>query len=245
MPPQPAGPLGPLLPGRPTDGNGLADLDAGPDDATSRGEREMMVKHQIESRGVRDARVLSAMRRVPRHAFVPAALRVEAYADHPLPIGHGQTISQPFIVALMTELARPAPTDRALEIGLGSGYQAAVLSRLVSRVFSLEIDDTLCREAAQRLSRLGYANISVAQSDGYDGLPDEAPFDVVVVTAAPDLVPQPLIDQLAPGGRLIIPVGHDFAQDLLVIEKHADGYTTTRSVTPVLFVPMIRRGGIG
>ena len=179
------------------------------------------------------------MRQVPRHLFVPPALRGSAYADHPLPIGHGQTISQPFIVALMTELARPAPTARALEIGTGSGYQAAVLSRLVSHVFSLEIDDDLGRQASERLARLGYANVTVLKADGYAGLAAEAPFDIVVVTAAPPRVPQALVDQLAPGGRLVIPVGHHDAQELALVEKRADGGTSTKTITPVIFVPMV------
>ncbi len=204
-----------------------------------------MVARQIESRGVGDPAVLAAMRQVPRHLFVPRALRVGAYADHPLPIGHGQTISQPYIVALMTELARPAPTDRALEIGTGSGYQAAVLSRLVAHVFSLEVDDDLGRQASERLAGLGYANVTVVQADGYEGLAREAPFDIVVVTAAPSQVPQALVDQLAPGGRLVIPVGHHYAQELCVVERRADGGTTTRTVAPVTFVPMVHSGKIG
>ncbi len=204
-----------------------------------------MVALQIESRGVGDPAVLAAMRQVPRHLFVPPALRVSAYADHPLPIGHGQTISQPFIVALMTELARPTPADRALEIGTGSGYQAAVLSRVVSHVFSLEVDDDLGRQASERLAGLGYVNVTVVQADGYEGLAREAPFDIVIVTAAPARVPQALVDQLAPGGRLVIPVGHHYAQELCVIEKRADGATSTKTVTPVMFVPMVHSTTVG
>ena len=204
-----------------------------------------MVSDQIGSRGVGHPAVLSAMRQVPRHLFVPPALRLGAYADHPLPIGHGQTISQPYIVALMTELARPVPTDRALEIGTGSGYQAAVLSRLVSHVFSLEIDDDLGRQASERLALLGYGNVTVLKADGYEGLAPEAPFDIVMVTAAPPRVPQALVDQLAPGGRLVIPVGHRDAQELSVIEKHADGSTTMQTVAPVVFVPMVHSAEIG
>jgi protein-L-isoaspartate(D-aspartate) O-methyltransferase len=204
-----------------------------------------MVTRQVESRGVGDAAVLSAMRQVPRHLFVPPALRGSAYADHPLPIGHGQTISQPFIVALMTELARPTPTDRALEIGTGSGYQAAILSRAVAHVFSLEIDDDLGRQASERLARLGYANVTVLRADGYEGLAAEAPFDIVLVTASPPRVPQALVDQLAPGGRLVIPVGHDDGQELAVVEKRADGSTSTKTITQVVFVPMVHSTTVG
>ena len=210
-----------------------------PDDEVSRAERDGMVTRQIGARGVHDPAVLSAMRQVPRHLFVPPALRVSAYADHPLPIGYGQTISQPFIVALMTELARPAPTDRVLEIGTGSGYQAAVLSRLVAHVFSLEIDDELGRQASDRLAGLGYVNVTVLKADGYEGWVSEAPFDIVIVTAAPPSVPQALVDQLAPGGRLVIPVGPHDAQELSVIEKQGDGSTITKTIVPVVFVPMV------
>jgi protein-L-isoaspartate(D-aspartate) O-methyltransferase len=180
------------------------------------------------------------MREVPRHLFVPDAVRSEAYADHPLHIGHGQTISQPYIVALMTELARPAPSARALEVGSGSGYQAAVLSRVVGHVFSVEINGDLSRQAAERLARLGYANVTCAHADGHAGWASEAPFDIVVVTAAPTEVPGALVDQLAEGGRLVIPVGSLYGQDLLVIEKEAGGRTRTRTVAPVVFVPMVR-----
>jgi protein-L-isoaspartate(D-aspartate) O-methyltransferase len=205
-----------------------------------------MVTRQVESRGVGDPAVLAAMRQVPRHLFVPPALGGNAYADHPLPIGHGQTISQPFIVALMTELARPTLTDRALEIGTGSGYQTAILSRVVSHVFSLEIDDDLGRQASERLARLGYANVTVLKADGYEGLVTEAPFDIVIVTAAPPHVPQALVDQLAPGGRLVIPVGpHDGQQELAVVEKRADGSTSTKTITQVIFVPMVHSSRIG
>jgi protein-L-isoaspartate(D-aspartate) O-methyltransferase len=204
-----------------------------------------MVTRQIESRGVNDPAVLSAMRQVPRHLFVPPALRVSAYADYPLPIGHGQTISQPFIVALMTELARPTPADRALEISTGSGYQTAILSRVVAHVFSLEIDDNLGRQASERLARLGYANVTVLKADGYEGLMSEAPFDIVLVTAAPPRVPQALVDQLAPGGRLVIPVGHHDGQELAVVEKRADGSTNTKTITAVVFVPMVHSSEIG
>ncbi len=210
------------------------------DEASQAADRERMVTDHIVSRGVRDASVIAAMRDVPRHLFVPAALRSRAYADHPLHIGHGQTISQPYIVALMTELARPRPTDRVLEVGTGCGYQAAVLSRVAHHVFSMEINDDLHRQAAERLSRLGYANVTLARADGHAGWISEAPFDVVLVTAAPERVPQPLIDQLAPGGRLVIPVGPLEAQELCLIEKDEDGRTQTTGVVPVRFVPMVK-----
>lgn len=201
-----------------------------------------MVDTQIASRGVRDARVLAAMRAVPRHEFVPGPEQVRAYHDYPLPIGQGQTISQPYIVALMTELARPGPRDVALEVGTGSGYQAAVLSGLVARVFSIELEETLAAAAKERLARLGYANVEVRRGDGYNGWPDHAPFDLILVTAAPEAVPPALIAQLGPGGRMVIPVGpvHD-VQNLLVIEKDRAGKVTSRDVIPVRFVPL-RRG---
>ncbi len=204
--------------------------------------RLAMVADQIAARGVKDARVLDAMRSVPRHEFVPAAVRQDAYGDTPLPIGFDQTISQPYIVALMTELARPASTDRALEVGTGSGYQAAVLSRLVSHVFSIELVDPLARSATSTLQRLGYPNVTVRNGDGYAGWPDEAPFDIILVTAAPEDVPPALVAQLRPGGRLVVPVGPVFdVQDLKLIEKDAAGRTTTRSVIPVRFVPLVRK----
>ena len=205
-------------------------------------ERARMVAEQIQARGVRDARVLAAMRDVPRHRFVPASQETEAYQDRPLSIGHGQTISQPYIVALMTELVRPQPTDRALEIGTGSGYQAAILSRLTAHVYTIEIVEPLAREAEQRLKTLGYTNVTVRAGDGYAGWPDAAPFDVIVVTAAPDHVPAPLIAQLKPGGRLVIPVGPMFdVQQLQLIEKDAAGQLHTHTVATVAFVPLRRK----
>jgi protein-L-isoaspartate(D-aspartate) O-methyltransferase len=205
--------------------------------------RLAMVADQIAARGVADPRVLDAMRAVPRHEFVPNTLREDAYGDTPLSIGYGQTISQPYIVALMSELAAPAPGDRALEVGTGSGYQAAVLSRLVAHVFTVELLEPLARSAATVLQRLGYANITVRSGDGYLGWPEEAPFDIILVTAAPEEVPPALIAQLKPGGRLIVPVGprHD-VQDLRLIVKDQAGRVTTRSVIPVRFVPLIKRG---
>jgi protein-L-isoaspartate(D-aspartate) O-methyltransferase len=243
MPIQSAGWLRPPLPGSSADGQPSGSGDAGShDDARSRAAREEMVALQVEARGVRDPSVLAAMRQVPRHLFVPPELRAGAYADHPLPIGHGQTISQPYIVALMTELARPTPADRALEVGTGSGYQAAVLSRIVRHVFSLEIDDDLSRSARDRLAALGYANVTTVRADGHAGLAEEAPFEVILVTAAPSEVPQALVDQLTPGGRLVIPVGLHWAHDLCLVEKRADGVTTTERILPVVFVPMVHAG---
>jgi protein-L-isoaspartate(D-aspartate) O-methyltransferase len=204
--------------------------------------RERMVREQMEERGVRDARVLNAMRTTPRHRFVPESEAPRAYGDYPLPIGEGQTISQPYIVALMTELARPQPEDRALEVGTGSGYQAAVLSPLVKRVYTIELEPELGARAAKILRELGYPNVTTRIGDGYAGWPDEAPFDIVLVTAAPEEVPKPLLEQLAPGGRLVVPVGPSYAtQELQVIEKDASGKLTTRSVSPVRFVPLRRK----
>jgi protein-L-isoaspartate(D-aspartate) O-methyltransferase len=200
--------------------------------------RHMMVRTQIEARQIRDPRVLAAMRSVPREAFVPASLKSMAYEDRPLPIGHEQTISQPYIVALMTELASLQPGDRVLEIGTGSGYQAAVLAELGAEVFSIEIVEPLARQAKQTLDRLGY-RVHVRAGDGYQGWPEEAPFDAVIVTAAPAEVPEPLKQQLREGGRLIIPVG-TYSQQLRKITRTARGFKEER-VIPVRFVPMTGR----
>ena len=200
--------------------------------------RERMVRQQIENRGVRNPAVLRAMREVPRHLFVPEALRKSAYDDHPLPIGHGQTISQPYIVAAMTELLDPKPADRVLEIGTGSGYQAAVLARLVRHVYTIEIVEALGREAKTRLESLGYRNVTVRIGDGYLGWPEEAPFDRIILTAAPPDVPQTLIDQLRPGWRLVAPVGTGW-QELVVIDKDLRGNVRRRTEFPVMFVPMV------
>lgn len=205
-------------------------------------ERARMVQTQIAARDVRDERVLAAMRDVPRHLFVPADLRREAYDDRPLSIGYEQTISQPYIVALMTQLAAVKPTDRVLEVGTGSGYQAAVLSTLAAEVYTIELTEPLGQAAAERLTALGYANVRTRIGDGYGGWPDAAPFDAIVVTAAPEHVPGALIDQLKAGGRLVIPVGPTFdTQDLELIEKDADGHIHKRSVAPVRFVPLRRK----
>ena len=184
-------------------------------------------------------RVLQVLRTVPRHAFVPAEVAESAYVNHPLPIGHGQTISQPYIVALMTALIQPGAGDVVLEVGTGSGYQAAILSRLVKHVYSLEIIDTLAVQASRRLQQLGYDNVEVSTGNGHLGWPEHAPYDAIVVTAAAPKVPQALIEQLKPGGTLVIPVGgRHFGQDLLKIGKDEHGRLSQRSVLPVLFVPL-------
>lgn len=202
--------------------------------------REKMVKEQIAERDVRDSRVLQAMRDVPRHELVPPEVRAKAYMDGPLPIGHGQTISQPYIVAFMTEQLAPKPTDRVLEIGTGSGYQAAVLAKLVAEVFTIEIVEPLAARATEDLRRLGFKNVHVKAGDGYQGWAEHAPFDAVIVTCAPDHVPQPLVDQLKEGGRLIIPVGESGAQELYLLEKRG-GKVVQQAVLPVRFVPMTGR----
>jgi protein-L-isoaspartate(D-aspartate) O-methyltransferase len=199
--------------------------------------RARMVETQIVARGVRDPRVLAAMRKVPRHLFVDAAQRAEAYEDHPLPIPGNQTISQPYIVALMTELLELKPTSRVLEIGTGSGYQSAVLAELAKEVYTIEIVPELASLAAKRLTELAYGNVRTREGDGYRGWPEEAPFDAVIVTAAPERIPQPLLDQLAPGGVMVIPVG-GFFQELKVFRKSVDGRVTERDILPVRFVPM-------
>jgi len=199
--------------------------------------RRRMVERQLADRDITDSRVLEAMGRVARHRFVPEELWNQAYEDHPLPIGLDQTISQPYIVALMTQLARPTADCRVLEIGVGSGYQSAVLAELCKQVYGVEILQPLADEAGKRMAEMGYKNVSIRCGDGYQGWPEHAPFDAILVTAAPDHVPQPLIDQLAPGGRLVIPVGRHF-QELLLIEKRPDGGINRTTVAPVQFVPM-------
>ncbi|MGE5276250.1 MAG: protein-L-isoaspartate(D-aspartate) O-methyltransferase [Acidobacteriota bacterium] len=199
--------------------------------------RARMVETQIVSRGVRDPRVLAAMREVPRHLFVEPSERARAYDDTPLPIAGKQTISQPYIVALMTELLDLTPQERVLEIGTGSGYQSAVLSRVCREVYSIEIVPELARGAAERLAELGYRNVTVREGDGYRGWAEHAPFDGIIVTAAPERIPQPLLDQLAPGGRMVIPVGA-FLQELKVFRKDSAGNVTEQAILPVRFVPM-------
>jgi protein-L-isoaspartate(D-aspartate) O-methyltransferase len=197
-----------------------------------------MVEEQLKARDIVDPRVLEAMGDVPRHLFVAPEQWPVAYEDRPLPIPEGQTISQPYIVALMTQLADPDPGDTALDVGTGSGYQAAVLADLVDRVHGIEIHCPLADAARERLDRLGYDNVEVRCGDGYRGWPEHAPFDVIILAAAPPEVPPALDEQLAPGGRLVLPVGDRFSQQLIVIEKRPDGSTTRRTVAPVAFVPM-------
>jgi len=188
--------------------------------------------------------VIAAMAKVPRHRFVPLLQESSAYENRPLPIGEGQTISQPYIVALMTDLLDPKPGDSVLEVGTGSGYQAAVLAELVAKVYTIEIVEPLGRRATQLLGELGYRNIAVRVGDGYGGWPSAAPFDAIIVTAAPATIPQPLVDQLKPGGRMVIPVGGSLdVQQLLLVEKQSDGRTTTRRTLPVRFVPLTRDRG--
>jgi len=220
-------------------------LAAAQDDAAWRRARERLVEetiaHPEDGRPpVRDPRVLAAMRAVPRHEFVPAILRHLAYGDNPLTIGHGQTISQPYIVAKMTELAALKPSDRVLEVGTGSGYQAAVLAALVKEVCTIEIVAPLAEEARERLKRLGYANVEVRIGDGYAGWPEKAPFDAIVVTAGATHIPPPLVEQLKPGGRMVIPVGESsYDQELKVLRR---GKTPkdikVETIMPVRFVPL-------
>ena len=202
--------------------------------------REAMVDRQIEARGIRDPRVLAAMRQVPRERFIPADVAPLAYADQPLPIGYGQTISQPYIVAYMSEALHVNENARVLEIGTGSGYQAAVLGELAREVYTIEIVPELAERARATLESLGYSKVHVRAGDGYLGWPEQAPFDAIMVTAAPDHVPQPLIDQLALGGRLVIPVG-DVEQQIRILTRTAEGIEESRTI-PVRFVPF-RRGG--
>lgn len=202
-------------------------------------KRSRMVEEQIETRGVSDPKVLEVMRRVPRHLFVDEAQRAYAYADHPLPIGYGQTISQPYIVAVMTELLRVGPGDVVFELGTGSGYQAAILAEITKEVYTVEIVKALGDQARERLAELGYKNVTVKVGDGYFGWKEHAPFDAIVVTAAATHIPPPLIEQLKPGGRMIIPVGPPFQiQTLLLVEKRRDGSITQRSLMSVAFVPL-------
>ncbi len=202
-------------------------------------ERARMVERQIRARGVRDANVLAAMRTVPRHGFVRASDSRRAYADHPLPIGEGQTISQPYIVAYMTEALQLEPNDRVLEVGTGSGYQAAVCAEIAKEVYTIEIVEELAKQAKERLKKLGYGNVVVKAGDGYVGWEKKAPFDAVIITAAAGVIPQPLIEQLKPKGRLIMPLGRPFGyQELVLITKQDDGKVVRKRLLPVRFVPM-------
>jgi len=199
-------------------------------------QRYQMVAFQIEARGIKDPKVLEAMRKVPRHEFVPSTVRAMAYWDTPLPIGLEQTISQPYIVGYMTEAMKLTGTEKVLEIGTGSGYQAAVLAEICPQVYSIEILCELAERAKADLARLGYGNVTVKCGDGYQGWAEHAPFDAIIVTAAPPHIPQPLIDQLAVGGRMVIPVGETF-QKLILVTKGSDG-VVKKDLIPVLFVPM-------
>ena len=204
-------------------------------------ERENMVDHQIARRGIVDERILDAMRTIPRHLFVPEEYRRDAYDDCPLPIGDGQTISQPYIVASMTELLAPSRQMRVLEIGTGSGYQAAVLAQVFKEVYTIEIVPELGASATALLKKFGYTNLTVRVGDGYLGWPEKAPFDRIVLTAAPPEIPQTLIDQLEKGGRMVAPVGSSvWEQELVVLDKLPNGKVTSRTVYPVRFVPMVK-----
>lgn len=203
-------------------------------------ERKRMVLEQIQARGVKDKRVLAAMRKTPRHCFVPPGERPLAYADHPLPIGHGQTISQPYVVALMSQFLKLSPRDKVLEIGTGSGYQAAVLAELAGEVYSIEIVPELGQRAAQTLIGSGYQKISIRIGDGYKGWYEKSPFDAIILTAAPEKIPPALVDQLAPGGRMILPLGPSGGvQELIILRKNLNGQISRESLGMVRFVPMV------
>lgn len=205
-----------------------------------RRQRLAMVEH-IARQGVSDSATLAAMRSVPRHEFVPERAQHRAYGDHPLPIGYGQTISQPYVVAYMTEVLQVVPGMTILEVGTGSGYQAAVLGALRCRVYTLEIFDALATSARARLARLGYDNVTVRHADGHFGWPEHAPFDAIIVTAAAGYIPPALVEQLKPGGRMVIPVGSVYGvQHLILVEKDAQGDVRTRNLLPVRFVPMLQ-----
>lgn len=203
-------------------------------------ERARMVQAQIVARGISDPGTLRAMGRVPRHLFVPASQASDAYSDRPLPIGYSQTISQPFIVAYMTELAKPAKGKKALEVGTGSGYQAAILAEIIDSVYTVEIIPELAREATARLKMLGYDNIVTRYGDGYRGWPEKAPFDIILVTAAADHIPEPLKEQLADGGRLVMPVGNPSTVQQLIVLTKRKGKITEQRLEPVRFVPLKR-----
>jgi len=224
--------------------NAWADEDAGCPQHAYEKERACMVEEQIRVRGVKSLPVLEAMKKIPRHCFVPKGFRDEAYDDHPLPIGMGQTISQPYIVALMTELLDLKPTDRVLEIGTGSGYHSAVVSMLVKELYSMEIYQGLGDPARTRLMELGYNNVKVRIGDGFYGWKEHAPYDAILVTAAASEIPPPLVQQLDKGGKMCIPVGGIYlVQNLMLVTKDINGSISTRSVLPVAFVPLL--GGHG
>jgi protein-L-isoaspartate(D-aspartate) O-methyltransferase len=203
-------------------------------------QRNRMVSKQIKARGITDAATLAAMRKVPRHKFVPALLHVSAYSDRPLPIGSGQTISQPYIVAYMTEIIAPKKEDKVLEIGTGSGYQAAVLAEIADSVYTIEIIPKLAQRAQEVLAELNYSNVVVKNADGYYGWEKFAPFDAIVVTAAAEHIPPPLIEQLKEGGKMIIPVGSPFMTQQLILLTKKNGEITTQTLFPVRFVPLTR-----
>lgn len=206
-------------------------------------ERAAMVREQLISRGIKDEKVLGAMLKVERHRFVPPAYQNEAYEDYPLPVGEGQTISQPYIVAFMTEALELKKEDKVLEIGTGSGYQAAILAEICDSVFTIEIFQSLALSAMKTLDELGYSNVFVKIGDGYKGWAEHAPYDAIIVTCAPADIPEMLEKQLAEGGRMIIPVGGDYAQNLILLEKKS-GKLQKRTVLPVRFVPMINENGV-
>ncbi len=199
-------------------------------------ERDLMVDSQIVGEGITDPRVIAAMRKIPRHQFIPNWESQDAYRDSPLPIGSGQTISQPFIVAFMTQTLQLRPGEKVLEVGTGSGYQAAILAEMGTSVFSVEIVESLAIRAQETLKRLGYSRVQVRAGDGYQGWQEESPFDAIVLTAAPDHIPSPLLEQLAVGGRLLLPVG-DYSQKLVIIDRTQTGYRQ-QELLPVIFVPM-------
>lgn len=206
------------------------------------GRRMQMIERQIKARGIDDPEILEAFAKVPRHSFVPERLKNRAYADRALPIGEGQTISQPYIVAYMTRAIDPEKTDRVLEVGTGSGYQAAILAELCKQVYTVEIIETLSRTAEKMLAELEYDNVHVKTGDGYKGWPEHAPFDAIIVTCSPADIPEPLKKQLAEGGKMIIPVGESYDQELVLLEKK-EGKLVEKQVLPVVFVPMVDEKG--
>jgi protein-L-isoaspartate(D-aspartate) O-methyltransferase len=212
------------------------------DEDTFTSQRRRMVEEQIAYRGIKDKKILDAMESAPRHLFIPEENRFYSYYDQPVPIGFGQTISQPYIVAFMTELLKLDAADVVLEVGTGSGYQAAILSRLVKQVYTIEIIEDLGKASLKRLKTMGYDNVEVKIGDGYKGWPEHAPFDAIIVTAAAEHIPQPLVDQLKPGGRMVIPVGSAYAvQDLILVSKDASSKLVKEAVIPVRFVPLLHK----
>ncbi|MFW5908761.1 MAG: protein-L-isoaspartate(D-aspartate) O-methyltransferase [Desulfosalsimonas sp.] len=205
-------------------------------------QRMKMIRQQLRARGIENPEILAAFKKVPRHKFVPEKLKKYAYQDHPLPIGQDQTISQPYIVAMMTRSIKPKKTDRILEVGTGSGYQAAILAELSEQVYTIEIIESLAESARRTLSETGYENVHVKTGDGFKGWAEHAPFDAIVVTCAPEKVPEPLKEQLSEGGRMVIPVGRKYDQNLVVLEKK-EGELIEKQILPVRFVPMVDEKG--